>query len=111
MDDFTYNRNKIAIKAYTKTSILKKIINRLFFVKLPLPCAASHVVLFHQGYYIDSNGIASISNYITIKVKDEDFVIKSINNKNGMWNGVFNRKQVTKIQDKLGINFYDVKIF
>jgi hypothetical protein len=106
MEDYTYCENKNALKTFTtKKSFFRKIFSK------SAPCSATHVVLLHKGTYIDSNGVINISNFVTLKTQNEDFVLKSINNKRGKWNKEFKRTEVKKIIENIDIKFSDVKIF
>ena len=74
--------------------------------------APSHIYLKIGNYFIDSNGCSKSmksrynSSHIEITEKQ---LIRSINFAKN-WNDFFNRENVTKIEELLGINLSDIKI-
>ncbi|MFW5793608.1 MAG: hypothetical protein ACOCWC_04940 [Bacteroidota bacterium] len=71
--------------------------------------SASHAYLFHKGEFIDCDG-----NYISKRkyrhvIKDENFIVKSLNNLNE-WNFNFRRKEnLSWISQTLDVDLSDVK--
>ena len=72
--------------------------------------SASHIMLFHNGRLIDSDGNAVQNRYINRHNKiTEDSLLYSINF--SCWNDDFDRKEyVPFIEQKLGVELSDVKI-
>lgn len=78
------------------------------------PESCSHAVLHHNNTYYDSEGDLG-NNFVekydfTHHIKNESFVIESINNVN-YWNPSFEReKEVKKIKKTTGIDLSDIMV-
>ena len=72
--------------------------------------ATSHAVLLHDGQFIDSKGIKDISIYGWVQIiEEEEFIIKTLNDDVSEWNSYFDRNNIVKIEQELGIDLSDVK--
>ncbi len=75
-----------------------------------IPMACSHICLYSNGKYIDSNSIVSINKYKWVHhIDSEIFLLDAINNIDP-WATWFNRCQVCEIAKKLNVNLSDIKI-
>jgi hypothetical protein len=75
------------------------------------PIAPNHAVLFHDGNYIDVDGIIDVSTYKWMQnISNEDFIIRA-NNTVDYWNPSFDRnKYLRLIEKRLGIDLSDIAL-
>ena len=104
---YLYNKDCKNLYINNKAALRKKFY--LFSLEIK-PTSALHVGIFHNGKYIDCDGDFDVTGYDFIQlIKDEDFVVNSINNKSA-WNDLFDRKHINLIESLLDIDLSDIKI-
>ncbi len=73
------------------------------------PVACSHCCILHGKKFIDSEGVVDIEEYEWVQIiKEEDFLKRSLANI-GEWNPRFDRHNICKIEEELGIDLGDIK--
>jgi len=78
--------------------------------KSGIPVAPAHVILFHKGNYIDSEGIVEVNEYHWLQnVNEENFVVRA-NNNLFTWCGFFDRNNIKDIEKMLEIDMDDILI-
>lgn len=84
--------------------------NRILRNHEGIPKGAMHVVLLHEGKFIDCYGDVNIANHGEwVQIIDEvEFIEKSVSNRKG-WNQTFGRENIEKIENKLEIDLSDIK--
>lgn len=65
----------------------------------------SHMFIFHNGRYIDSDGIINPTEYKWVQHVKEEWFIKNCVSNAKTWNYTFDRKNIPLIEEKLKINF------
>ena len=72
--------------------------------------AASHVCIYYDGEYLDSNEIINIQMAAFVQfVTEEWFIISCLNNKRD-WNSDFDRKYIKNIELKLNISLKEIEL-
>lgn len=71
--------------------------------------SSTHCVLLYKGDFIDCDGKFNVSKYGWIQIIDEeDFIKRALDNVED-WNSAFDRRNINKIEKKLGIDLEDIK--
>ena len=81
---------------------------RCLAIKHGKPTSCDHAVLNYNGIHIDSRGKYNIHEPYKLEIRDENFIVKAINNIR-TWNYFFQREeQIPVIEMQLGIDLSDI---
>ncbi len=73
------------------------------------PVAPCHCCILHKKKFIDSEGEVDIEDYEWVQqIKEEDFLKRALDNV-GTWNSTFDRGEIKKIEEGLGIGLEDIR--
>jgi len=75
-------------------------------IKRGIPHVPSHICIFYNNSFIDSDSIVDITTYKYVQfVEEEWFIVSAINNIKD-WNNMFNRNSVADIEINLEIEMF-----